>query len=682
MQPALAPIDWVIVGAYGVFAITLGSLFFKRATQSVESFFVGSRSLPWWLAGTSIVATTFAADTPLAVTGIVAAGGISGNWIWWSWAVAHVVATFFFARLWRRANVITDAEITELRYGGKPAAFLRGFKAVYFGLFINCLTMAWVISAMVKISRAFFDFPPAAVIAACVIVSVLYTTLGGFRSVVVTDLVQFSLGMLGAIVLAVLAIHFYGGLGTVAAATSTAADGNGLLGTLAHVVGPDELETLTAFVPGWDHPTVPFVYFAVLLVAGWWRLAEGNGYIVQRLAASRDETQAQKASLWFAIAHNAVRPWPWILVALASLTIYPRLDWNTPDAKAPHILTESGLGVSPASVDVATGGALEIKGVADGTQVSLAGQDAVVKDGQVKFEPFAHTGIYDLEVATSDGTRVVSGVHVELTDREMGYPLLMRRFLPTGLLGLVIASLLAAFMSTIDTHTNWGASYLVRDLYQRFVRPDASETHAVWVSRGAVVLMGAIAGVTALFIQNIATVWVFLITLGAGLGSVSAARWYWSRVTPHAELAAIGVTTLAAMSLLLFGTPTIFGTHNALMIFEVPTWVQILIIAGLSLVTWVPVAIWGPDNDEAVLQRFASQVRPGGPGWKGYGPAGDALGVSAVKTVAGIAVVYASLFGMGDLLLGPRLRGAVVLIVAAVLLVLLVRWRPVRLPSA
>lgn len=576
MQATLHAIDWGIILLYGVLALGLGSFFSRRASKSVDSFFVGGRDLPWWIAGTSIVATTFAADTPLAVTGIVASGGISGNWIWWSWAIAHVVATFLFARMWRRSRVITDAEITELRYSGRPAAALRGFKALYFGLFINCITMAWVIAAMVKISQAFFDWDPVAVIVVCVTVAVIYTILGGFHSVVATDLIQFLMGMGGAIALAWLVLDAFGGMGQPPDAAGLG--GEGLLGALHGALeGSDRtLQDVLGFVPGWEHPKMPVLFFAALLICGWWRQAEGNGYVVQRLAACKDEHHAQAASLWFAVAHNALRPWPWFIVGLAALVVFPGIE-----------------------------------------------------------------------------------------DPELGYPLAMGHYLPPGLLGIVIASLLAAFMSTIDTHTNWGASYLVQDLYLRFLRPEASQREAVAISRLAILLMAVLAGITALFVQNIASVWVFIINLGAGLGSVTAARWYWSRVTPHAEFAALGVTTVLALGLLLFATPTLFGGPNPLVMVEVPGWAQILVIAGGSLSAWVPVALWGPRNDPETLRAFARRVRPGGPGWAAWREEpGDPVLPALGRVFAGLVVVYGSLFGIGDLVLGRWPRGLLLLALA------------------
>jgi len=706
--PTLNPLDLAIIGAYVVFAICAGLWFRRKAGKEVEGFFVGDRKLPWWIAGTSIVATTFAADTPLAVTGIVAADGISGNWIWWAWAIAHLTATFFFARMWRRSGVVTDAEITELRYGGKPAAWLRGFKALYFGLFVNCLTMAWVIAAMVKISRAFFDVEPALVVTLCVAISAFYTLLGGFRSVVVTDLVQFTLGMAGAILLAFLVVQQMGGIG---AAPSEETAGSGLLGAVAEAVeaasveasssggvssgepsskggGSRTFEDVMGFVPPRDHPTLPWIYFAVLLMVGWWRYAEGNGYIVQRLAACRDEGHAQGASLWFSVAHNALRPWPWILVGLAALALYPQLPGTAADSLQGETLSRvdrpsAALSIAPASLDVATGGELELRGLPSGhieagCQATLQGQQASIQGksgrGMVRFSRLPESGIYPLDIRCEGGFQArFEGLRVELEDREMAYPLIMGQTLPTGLLGLVVASLLAAFMSTIDTHTNWGASYLVQDLYRRFWKPEASPAHYLAISRAAIVLMAVFAGVTAMFIQDIASVWRFLVALGAGLGSVAAARWYWPRVTAWAEFAALGVTTLVAVGLEFLGTPTLFGGANPFHQFDLPAWQKILTVAGCSLAAWVPVALLGPTDSEDCLRAFARRVRPAGPGWRPYlSTPADPLGPLAARFVGGLIVVFGSLFGTGKLLLGSPLLGGALLVVSAAILLWIV----------
>ncbi len=675
MNSGLLPIDYAVVAVYFTCAIGLGLFFSRRAGQGgAESFFVGSRRLPWWLAGTSMVATTFAADTPLAVTGIVAADGIAGNWLWWSWAIAHLTATFFFARLWRRSGVITDAEIVELRYSGRPAAVLRAFKAVYFGLFVNCLTMAWVIAAMVKISRAFFAVEPWTVILVCMTVSVIYTSLGGFRSVVVTDILQFILGMAGAVMLAWFVVAELGGLGS---RPSPDGPGAGLLGTLANSLegGSRSLNAVLDFVPPADHPTIPAVYLIVLLVAGWWRWAEGNGYIVQRLAACRSEGHAEGASLWFAVAHNALRPWPWILVALAAMIVYPDNTSRERGDLAAELETvpPATLRIGPSRIDLADKPALWAIGLPGGCGASLAGRP-------LEFEPDPNGGSRASLTGWPEGgtqplvidcpgmnAQEIGVVEVALGDREMAYPLLMRRSLPPAVLGLVVASLLAAFMSTIDTHINWGASYLVQDLYRRFIRPDAESRHYLAVSRWAILAMALLAGVSAMYVDNIVAVWRFLVTLGAGLGSVVAARWFWPRVTPHAEFAALAVTTVLAVGL---------EAAESVSELAIPAWGKIVIIALASLAVWVPTALFGPPNPEPTLRAFARKVRPPGPGWHRYleAPA-EPLTPSVWRFAAGLIVVFGSLFGTGAVLLGNRATGLAWIVVAAGLAVAIVARR-------
>jgi SSS family solute:Na+ symporter len=686
---SLTTLDLAIIIGFIVASLVVGATFFKSASTSVESFFVADRKYPWWLAGTSIVATTFAADTPLAVSGIVATDGISGNWIWWCWAIAHLTSTFFFARLWRRSGVITDAEITELRYGGAAAAWLRGLKAIYFGVFVNCLTMAWVIAAMVKISRAFFPgFHPTWVIVVCVTVTVAYTTLGGFRGVVITDLVQFTIGMVGSIILAVLAVKSLGGMGTRA---SSEGDGTGLLGALdrTYRTTTGEVDHLLEFLPGSEHPSIPPVFFVVLLIAGWWRYAEGNGYIVQRLASAKNEAHAVGASLWFTVAHNALRPWPWILVGLVSLVVFPKLSDEPLDQLRMRVTQRNAtveIVVEPASLDVATGGDVTLTNLRPGCRAIVFDQTVPVVDGRATFAPFSRGGLTTIDVVCGDAAAErlsIRGFSVRLKDREMAYPLLMKLMLPAGLLGLVIASLIAAFMSTIDTHTNWGASYLVNDLYRRFYAPDRDPKHYVVVSRLAIVLMAVIAGIAASYIESIATVWRFLIMLGAGLGSVTAARWYWSRVTPFAEFAAIGVTTFLAIGLEITGAATLLGGENPLFIGALPEWQKIVLVAGMSLATWIPVSLFGPKNDDAALARFVERVRPWGPGW-GTRASHDGTSVwrSLLGVGLGLVIVFGTLFGIGELLLGSTLIGIAGVVIGISLIAVVVHLERPRGPTA
>ncbi len=687
MAEGLSPLDLSIIGAYIAFALGAGALFAKQAGRSIESFFVGDRKLVWWVAGTSMVATTFAADTPLLVTGIVATDGISGNWVWWAVAIAHLTAAFFFARMWRRSGVITDAEIIEIRYGGKSASALRIIKALYFGLFINCLTMAWVIAAMVKISRAFFEVQPVVVISICVVVSVSYTLMGGFRSVVVTDLVQFGLSAFGAILLAGLLVASFGGLGAVATETEAASGFLGAVSSAVETNGGRSLADVVDLLPPLDHPTLPPIFLVTLLVAGWWRWAEGTGYFVQRMAACRDENQAEGAMIWFAVVHNAFRPWPWILVGLGSLVLFPQLPGSSKQmlevSEPASIAATELVSVSPSVLDLGSGGELVFHGLPDGCEAELAGQIralevAGLQKHIVRFGSFDATGVFNLRLTCpgSESAALFEGFRIELLDREMAYPLVMRQILPPGLLGLVVASLLAAFMSTIDTHVNWGASYLVEDIYRRFLQPDRSQRHYVLMSRLSVILIAILAGIFALQIQNIATVWRFLLTLGAGLGSVSAIRWFWPRVTAYAELSAIAVTTVLGVALELFGTETLFGGPNPLFVLAVPGWTKILVIAGLSLATWIPVSLFGPQNDDETLRRFASLVHPPSKAWAPWSdiPPQSLLGTT-LRFGAALFVLFGSLAGTGDLILGHPLRGTLYLVSAAVVLVLVVKGR-------
>ncbi|MCB1035184.1 MAG: hypothetical protein KDD47_15255, partial [Acidobacteria bacterium] len=335
----------------------------------------------------------------------------------------------------------------------------------------------------------------------------------------------------------------------------------------------------------------------------------------------------------------------------------------------------------PAVLDVATGGVLELSGELAGcTQAEVGGQRVPLADGSagdlsvVRFGAFEASGTFDLHLLCADGTRRLPGLRVELADREMAYPLLLGHTLPSGLLGLVIASLLAAFMSTIDTHTNWGASYLVQDVYRRFLKPVASEEHYLAVSRWAIVLIAILAGLTSLFIGNIAAVWRFLITLGAGLGSVAAARWYWARVTPHAEFAALGMTTLVAVGLEVVDAPTFLGTSNPFFVGDIAPWTKILLVAGASLAAWVTVALAGPRNPEETLRTFARRVRPAGPSFRPYQEVPpESLRPMALRFLAGVVVVFAPLAGIGDLLLGSPLRGLLSLALAAGMLAWILR---------
>ena len=559
----LSPIDGVIIISYILFALGLGIYYSKRAGRDINEFFVSGRNLPWWLAGTSMVATTFAADTPLAVTGLVVKDGIAGNWLWWNMVLSGMLATFLFSRLWRRAEVITDVELTELRYSGRSASLLRGFRALYIGLPINCITMGWVILAMQKIIVLTFGLPDTGtskvlVVLACMLIAGIYCALSGFWGVVITDLVQFGMAMVGSIALAVIAVNKIGGIGT-------------LKTKLSEIHGADH--SILHFFPDFGAGEMAILTFGVYLGVQWWAAngVDGGGYIAQRMFAAKDERNTLLATLWFNIAHYTLRPWPWILVALVSMVVYPNLS-----------------------------------------------------------------------------------------DPEAGYPMLMLAYLPTGLLGLMLTAFLAAFMSTIDTHLNWGASYLVNDFYKRFFKPEADDRHYVVASRISVVVIMLVAGVTSLFMDSIAGAWKFLIALNAGIGLVQILRWYWWRINAWSEIAAM--VTSAVVSTIVFTLPETKDNFAYQMLIIVPT---------STLVWFVATLVTAPVSEERLI-AFYQRVRPNG-GWWGRIP--SLANVQPIKEssmpallnwVLGSAFVYCTLFGIGKLLLGFYGIGVLFLLIALI----------------
>ncbi len=553
----LSALDWLIVAGYLAFALGIGIVFSRRAGQSLSEYFVSGRNLPWWIAGTSMVATTFAADTPLAITGMVAKNGIAGNWLWWNLAASHAMAVFFFSRLWRRANIITDVELIELRYSGRPAAVLRGFRSVWEGLFLNAITIGWVTLAMIKILDVLFDLstwpaldvlglaidPKWQAILICMAIAFTYSVLSGFWGVVVTDFVQFIIAMVGTILLAIIATAKSGGMEQI-------------LAGLKARFGNDT--ALLHFTPAIGSELMPFTTFVAFIGVNWWatKVVDGGGYIAQRMFSAKNESHAFWATLWYAIAHYALRPWPWIVVALVSLVAYP-----------------------------------------------------------------------------------------ELSDPELGYPMAVVDFLPVGLKGLLVASFLAAFMSTIDTQLNWGASLLVNDFYRRFVCRDRAEQHYVIASRLAVTFLMIVGAAFAYEMTSIFNAWGVFYAMTAGIGGVYIARWFWWRVNAFSEIAA----WVASAAIYLAVTQ----------IFEVKTYGWILIFTALgSTFTWIAVTFLTPPVEEAKLVAFYRRVRPGSPFW---GPIRAAAPDAGAKPMGwhdialwlcGIALIYGALFAIGKWVLG------------------------------
>jgi Na+/proline symporter len=568
----LTAVDWIVIGAYFALNLVIGLYYMRRARGSTTEFFLSGRNVPWWLAGTSMVATTFAADTPLVVTGMVARYGIAGNWLWWNMAASGMLTVFVYARLWRRSGVMTDVEFAELRYAGTPAAFLRGFRALYLGLPINCIIIGWVNLAMMKILEVTLGLDPhQALIAliALLVFTAFYTTIAGLWGVLVTDLVQFVLKMGMVIALAFFSVRAVGGLAAL----------KEKIGALDAASGAG---SRLAFFPSTDSAWMPaitlFVYLGVNWWASWYPGAEpgGGGYVAQRIFSAKDERHGLFATLWFNIAHYAVRPWPWILTALASIVLYP-----------------------------------------------------------------------------------------DLVDKESGYvrTLMDPAVFPPALRGIMLAAFAAAYMSTIGTQLNWGASYVVNDFYRRFLRRGAPEREYVVISQIVTVGLMFVSIYVTLHLASIEQAWKLLIVTGAGTGTVLLLRWFWWRINAWSEVSAMATAATVSLYLQLglrwdSDRPRDFA------------YIMIVTVA-ITTVVWLLVTWITPAEPEATLTAFYRRVRPHGPGWKPVAAlvgqaAGDSQSLVSdlVNAALGCVLVYAALFGVGEILLRSVALGCTMLVVS------------------
>ena len=583
--------DWLVIAAYGAITLGVGLRFAGRAGKGTKEFFLSGRTLPWWLLGTSMVATTFSTDTPNLVTDLVRTGGVSSNWVWWAFLITGMCTVFFYARLWRRSGVFTDMGFYELRYSGRPAAFLRGFRALYLGVFFNVMIMATVTLAAIKIGGVLLGLDKYATVLVAGGVTVLYSAGAGLWGVVVTDLLLFVVAMIGSVAAAVYALN--------------QPQVGGLSGLVSNPAVTDKLSLLPDFTD-W-RVAVPI--FVIPLAVQWWSTwypgAEpgGGGYVAQRMLAARDERESMRAVLWFNVAHYALRPWPWILVALASIAVYPTLD---------------SLGAAFPNVD-----------------------PSILKD-------------------------------------DLAYPAMLV-FLPTGLLGLVVASLGAAYMSTISTHLNWGASYIVQDFYRRFLVPDRDDRHYVAVARAATVGLIILAMIVSLWLNNALQAFQILLQIGAGTGLIFLLRWFWWRVNAWSEISGMVVSFAVAVWFQFF--------HQRLGFAPIHPSAQLLIGVGLTTIAWLTVTWLTPPADRATLQQYYDRIRPMGRGWSKVvdteATAGDGsrtgdtdVGAAMLGWVLGSLAVYATLFGTGYLLYGRAGAAAIALGVAAVSAIGLFRILP------
>ena len=571
-------IDWSIIVAYIGFSLSVGIYFSKRAASNTEEYFLSGRSLPWWVVGTSMVATTFAADTPLAITEFVRGPGIWQNWFWWNLLMGSLLGVFLFSRLWRRAEVLTDNELLEIRYSGKPAAFLRAFKAGYFSILYNFIVMGWVINAMASVVSVMLNMDKWTAVWLCVFIALVYAILSGFWGVVVTDLVQFCIAMFGSIALAIIALDHVGGM-------------DNLLLKLSQLMGSDAVnENTLKFIPPvpdaayntstfWESPFSKFLIFITVM---WWSHhgTDGGGYIIQRMSSAKNERHALLATLWFNLAHYALRVWPWIIVAVVSIVMFPMI---------------------PAS--------------------------------------YSELGV------------------------KAGYPLVMNSLLGPGLKGILIVSILAAFMSTIDTHLNWGASYLINDVYKRFFKPNESEKHYVFIGKIITVVLMILAAFTALKMQSISKAWEFIFSMGAGIGLVLILRWFWWRINAWSEITALATSIIITITLELIAwsqtisageTYSLFGAAPVLFGITLQVHHKLMIIVPCAIIAWVSVTFMTRPEPSDQLKIFYERVQPGGwwaPITKDFEHTVQPVSKGIiVQWIAGIMMIYGFTFGIGNLI--------------------------------
>ena len=561
----LSPLDWCIVAAYFIFSLLVGVWASKRAGQDTRSFFLAGRNMPWWLLGISMVATTFSTDTPNLVTELVRKDGVAGNWTWWAFLLTGMLTVFVYAKLWRRSGVLTDIEFYELRYSGKAAAFLRGFRALYLGLVFNVLVMGAVSLAAVKFGEIVLGLPGWITLLVACSITLAYSTLGGLKAVIITDFVQFVLAMVGSIwgMLYIVRLPEIGGVSKL-------------------ITHPNVVDKI-ALIPDLSDPNLWVPILLIPLSVQWWASyypgsePGGGGYIAQRMFSAKDETNAVGATFLFNVAHYALRPWPWILIALSSLIIFPELT--------------------------------------------------------------------DLKTAFPD-----------LSDDKLGHDAAysaMLTLLPSGLLGLVAASLIAAFMSTMSTQLNLGASYLVNDFYHRFVNPDASEKQLVLAGRLFTVVSVFLGAGLGLLLTNAKQAFTLLLMIGAGTGLIYILRWFWWRINAYTEIVA------------MISSLVIAGYFNFFINDKLEDWEKITIGAVLTTFIWVVATYCTPPDDEKTLRNFVKKVNPGGPGWKKYADNNASSEPWPVPNgilcmVLGCIATYSFLLGVGQLIYGQIESGILI----------------------
>lgn len=579
----LTTLDWVIVVASIIIGFIPAILLARRGSSSTTEFFTSGRAAPWWLIGISLVATTFSTDTPNLVTNLVRTGGVASNWAWWAFLLTGMATVFFYARMWRRSQVLTDLEFYEIRYSGKAASFVRGFRSIYLGLFFNCFIMATVNLAAVKIANVMLGWPMGKTLLICAVLNIFFAATSGLWGVMVTDMIQFGVAMAGSFAAAYYALQQpeVGGISGLVAKTDP-----GALGLI-----PD--------FGNWD---VALVVLIIPITIQWWSVwypgAEpgGGSYMAQRMLAAKSEKDAMAGTLLFNVCHYALRPWPWIIVALCSILVYPEL---------------------------------------------------------------------------SDITRTFPHVDPNLVGHDMAYPAMLK-FLPAGIMGLMVAGLLSAYISTMSTHLNWGTSYLVHDLYRRFMVTTADEKHYVMVGRLVTALLMVFAAAFTYVFDTAKESFNLLLSIGAGTGLLYLLRWFWWRINAWSEVAAMASSFIVAVGFFIAAK-----TGHGL-----PDHISLIITVGATTVVWLAVTYMAQPTERSVLVKFYQLVRPAGPGWNGIreeagvGPSPDSFSNNLLGWVLGIAFIYSALFGTGSFIYGKTPQGLMWLVVFVISLVGLVRLLP------
>jgi solute:Na+ symporter, SSS family len=573
-------LDWGIIAAFFIISLLIGLFTAKSAGSSAKEFFLSGRNMPWWLLGVSMVATTFSADTPNLVTDIVRKNGVAGNWAWWAFLLTGMLTVFVYAKLWRRSEVTTDLEFYELRYSGKGAAFLRAFRAIYLGVFFNVVIMATVSLAAIKIGGVMLGLSPVQTLLIASIVTVVYSSLGGLKGVLLTDFFQFFIAMAGSFGAAYYVLDLPE------------------IGSLSNLLAHEVVATKLDFIPDFTDPNVYIPIFILPIAIQWWATwypgAEpgGGGYIAQRMLSAKDEKNAIGATLFFNIAHYALRPWPWIIVALSSLVIFPNIS--------------------------------------------------------------------DLQAAFPN-------IPVDKLGDDLAYPAMLS-FLPTGLVGIVLASLIAAVMSTLSTHLNWGSSYVVNDFYLRFIKPEASDKELVAVGRISTVLLMALSAFLALAMSSALDAFEILLQIGAGTGLIFILRWFWWRINAYTEISAMAIS---------FAVAIFFQVINPkLGLIDIPaeeSYMKLIYSVSITTIGWLIVTFMTKPEKDEVLLSFYRKVTPASLGWKKLldrypaekeekGTLGKEIGLM----ITGTFMVYAALFSTGFFIYGKTMEGLIAAVIAVV----------------